>query len=87
MGISTFSDVPSNPQIEVCSRDDDTHFNRGRLRVFGRVRQGFGNNVVRRHCSSVRQPSVDTEVEFHRDRTAAGPKAATGDTAPTWRAR
>ena len=65
MGISTFSDVPSNPQIEVCSRDDDTHFNRGRLRVFGRVRQGFGNNAVHSDFSNARQPSVDAEVEFH----------------------
>jgi hypothetical protein len=56
MGIS---DVPRST-IEVRAPDVGTYFKRGRLRVFGRVRQGFGSR------------RVDNGVEFHWDRTTAG---------------
>jgi hypothetical protein len=51
-------------QIEVCTPDVGTPFNHGRSRLFGRIRQGFGNNAVHSDFSNARQPSVDAEVEF-----------------------
>jgi hypothetical protein len=35
------------------------------LRLFGRIRQGFGNNAGHSDFSNARQPSVDAEVEFY----------------------
>ena len=71
-GVGTADSVVSNREMQIGTLGVDAHLNFSRSRVFGRVRKGFGDNVVRGHLGGVRQPSIDSEDQFDGDRGAAG---------------
>src|SRR5258708_36887855 len=50
----------------------------GGLCVFGRVGEGFGDDVVGGHFDRAGQPSMNTNVELDRDRRAAGQRLERG---------
>ena len=46
--------------------------------MFGRVGEGFGDDVVGGHFDRAGQPSMNTNVELNRDRRAAGQRLERG---------
>jgi hypothetical protein len=64
--------VVANGKAKVGTLGFDAHKDFRRLRVLGRVRKCFHDDVIRGHFSGLGQPSVDRDIEFDGHGLAAG---------------
>ena len=71
-GVGTADSVVSNREMQIGTLGVDAHLDVSRSRVFGRVRKGFGDNVVRGHLGESGN-RLSTQGPVRRGPRSGGP--------------